>query len=338
MLYQREAIIGLHKSGKSVAEIVRLLGAPRSSVYKTVKRFKELGTSLDYPRSGRPATVNVPKVRKHMRQLLRRNPNRSMRSVASTLGISRESARKIAKDKLKLKPYKVQKVQLLTPAQQQARLRKAKALLKRFGHKGWDKILFTDEKVFTVAQHFNRQNDRYWLRNKHHPGRFRKHVQKPISVMIWAGMTAEHKTPIHIVAPGVKVNKEYYCSQVLEAVVQPWAAKTFGDQPWTFQQDSAPSHASKATMQWLKSNFLDVISPDEWPSSSPDLNPMDFSIWAILEQKACSKPHRSLAALINSLKKAWAEIPQEVLRAAAESFLTRLRKVVKAKGGYIEHE
>ncbi|CAG0894431.1 unnamed protein product [Darwinula stevensoni] len=131
-LYQRETITGLHKSGESVAECFRLLGTPRSSVYKAVKRFKELVISLDYLRSGRPATGYVPKVRKRMRQLLRRNPNRSMRSVASPIGISSESARKIAKDRLKLKPYKVQKVQLLTPAQQQAKLRKAKALLKRF--------------------------------------------------------------------------------------------------------------------------------------------------------------------------------------------------------------
>ncbi|CAG0894188.1 unnamed protein product [Darwinula stevensoni] len=182
-----ETITGLHKSGKSVAECVRLLGTTRSSVYKAVKRFKELVISIDYPRRGRPPTVNVPKVRKRMRQLLRRNPSRSMRSVASPLGISSESAQKIAKDRLKLKPYKVQKVQLLTLAQQQAKLRKAKVLLKRFGRKGWEKIIFTDEKIFTVAQHFNRQIYPFWLRNKHHPGRFRKHVQNLKSIMICVG-------------------------------------------------------------------------------------------------------------------------------------------------------
>ncbi|CAG0901185.1 unnamed protein product [Darwinula stevensoni] len=59
-LSKRETITGLHKSGNSVAECVRPFGTPRSSIYKAVKHFKELVISLDYPRSGHPATVHVP--------------------------------------------------------------------------------------------------------------------------------------------------------------------------------------------------------------------------------------------------------------------------------------
>ncbi|KAI6658804.1 hypothetical protein LOD99_15129 [Oopsacas minuta] len=65
-------------------------------------------------------------------------------------------------------------------------------------------------------------------------------------------------------------------------------------------------------------------------------DPMDFSIWAILEAKACAKSHNNLDSLKRSLVKEWGKIPQEVLRAAVESFPTRLRSVVKNKGGYIE--
>uniref|UniRef100_A0A914DMI5 Uncharacterized protein n=1 Tax=Acrobeloides nanus TaxID=290746 RepID=A0A914DMI5_9BILA len=61
---------------------------------------------------------------------------------------------------------------------------------------------------------------------------------------------------------------------------------------WTFQQDSAPSHASvnenkekfKApTQTWLNDHFPDFIKKDEWPASSPDL------IHLIIRFGACSK-------------------------------------------------
>ena len=46
---------------------------------------------------------------------------------------------------------------------------------------------------------------------------------------------------------------------------------------WVFQQDSAPPHRAKDTVSYLKENTPDFISPDEWPVSSPDINPFDIS-------------------------------------------------------------
>ena len=63
------------------------------------------------------------------------------------------------------------------------------------------------------------------------------------------------------------------------------------------QQDSAPSHKAKMTSEWLKLNVPDFISTEEWPASSPDLNPMDFCIWSILESRVCAKPHKNIESL-----------------------------------------
>jgi len=67
------------------------------------------------------------------------------------------------------------------------------------------------------------------------------------------------------------------------------------------------------------------------------LNPLDYSVWSILESKACSTPHRSLASLKQSLVAAWAKINIDTLRQIVEKFPKRLRAVIKAKGGYIEN-
>ena len=73
-----------------------------------------------------------------------------------------------------------------------------------------------------------------------------------------------------------------------------------------------------------------------WPPASPDLNPLDFNIWSILEAEACAKTHNIVKGLKLILKKVWAKITQKKLRFSIESFSERLERVVKAKEGHIE--
>ncbi|CAK1589040.1 unnamed protein product [Parnassius mnemosyne] len=63
----------------------------------------------------------------------------------------------------------------------------------------------------------------------------------------------------------------------------------FNNRHWVFQQDSAPAHRPKSTQDWLAAREIDFIRHEDWPSSSPDLNPLDYKIWQHLEEKACMK-------------------------------------------------
>jgi len=49
-------------------------------------------------------------------------------------------------------------------------------------------------------------------------------------------------------------------------------------------QDSAPSHRAKATQNFLRDNTPDFISSQEWTPHSLDLNPLDYSVWDILQE------------------------------------------------------
>lgn len=66
------------------------------------------------------------------------------------------------------------------------------------------------------------------------------------------------------------------------------------------------------------------------------LNPRDYSIWSILEAKACSKPHKNIESLKHALLKAWDEILIETLAKIVDKFPTRLENCIEVKGDHFE--
>ena len=86
-----------------------------------------------------------------------------------------------------------------------------------------------------------------------------------------------------------------------------WASDLFGDQELCFQQDSAPAHKGNETQDWLSEHCPDFITREEWPPNSPDLNPLDYAVWSIPEEKACAKSHKDVESLKHALIKAWDE-------------------------------
>ena len=62
---------------------------------------------------------------------------------------------------------------------------------------------------------------------------------------------------------------------------------------------------------------------------------MDFAIWGILAQKACSKPHKNIDSLKRALQVAWDHLDPEMISASCRHAHKRMEAVVEANGGYI---
>ncbi|KAF2368922.1 hypothetical protein FHG87_000312 [Trinorchestia longiramus] len=122
---------------------------------------------------------------------------------------------------------------------------------------------------------------------------------------------------------GVKLNSERYISLILESKLLPWATEHFQSSLWSLQQDSALSHGSNVTQTWIQKNIPSFICKDVWPARSPDLNPLEFSIWSILETRVLASLHTSLEFLKAKLRREWEAIPQEQICTACDAFVNR---------------
>ena len=56
----------------------------------------------------------------------------------------------------------------------------------------------------------------------------------------------------------------------------------------SIQQDEARSHTAKSTLSYLNKHAPDYILKDDWPTNSPDLNPLDSISCAMDELVYCS--------------------------------------------------
>ena len=106
------------------------------------------------------------------------------------------------------------------------------------------------------------------------------------NVMVSVEVSRMGETRVVFIDPGAKVNSSYCCNIVPEKGLLPdIRAICRRHYRWTLQQDGAPAHTARTTMDYLKKEHMNFIEPHMWPPNSPDINPVDYSIWGALQQR-----------------------------------------------------
>ena len=83
--------------------------------------------------------------------------------------------------------------------------------------------------------------------------------------------------------------------------------------------------------------YLNLLEPQHWPPNSPDLNPVDYCIWGVLEQNVYrGRKISDLETLKEVLVEEWKKIPQKTVNNCIDAFRGRLRSVIKENGRHIE--
>jgi len=149
--------------------------------------------------------------------------------------------------------------------------------------------------------------------------------------MVWGAYGYHGKTELVPIPP--KTNSIGY-QDVLAANLLRQGPK-IGGRGWIFQQDGAPIHKSNSTLSFLEQKKVRLL---DWPSRSPDLNPME-NLWSELSRRvyAHGRQYRSKVELEAAIHAEWANIPLSTLRNLTNSMKNRIFEVIMAQGGYTSY-
>lgn len=285
---------------------------------------------------GRPRTIRTKAAIRKVKTRLTRHKKVSSRKLAGELGISRTSVRRILNNDLQLRPYKTRIEPLLSDEHKEKRIKFANWIRTNFRKEDTMRILFSDEKMFDIDGVYNSQNDRIWAVDRREAdinGGIRQTRKFPQKVMVWLGVCSKGVSPLVIFEEGT-VDHDSYIRKVLPVALK-YGNQVFGNH-WTFQQDGARPHIHQKVQEWCTKNFPSFIDKDHWPPNSPDLNPLDYSIWNELLQAIKWNTVTSRKTLINALKRAVGQIREDVVFESCSSWTNRLYRLVQGNGDYLQ--
>ncbi len=324
----RDRIVARHRSGQDYKNNSATLKVPKSTVASIILKWKTFGTTRTLPRAGRPAKLSYRGRRALVRDV-KKNPNITVAELQRCIREMGESCRKstitAALHQSGLYGRVARRKPLLSARYMKARMEFAKKHLKD-SKMVTNKILWSDE---TKIELFGLNSKRYVWRK---PGTAH-HLSNTVptvkhgggSIMLWGCFSAAGTG--RLVAIEGKMNAAKYRDILDENLLQSAQDLRMGRR-FTFQQDNDPKHTAKITKEWLHNNSVTVL---EWPSQSPDLNPIEH-LWRDLKMAVHQRLPSNLTELERICKEEWQRIPKSMCEKLVASFPKRLIAVLKQKG------
>ena len=111
-----------------------------------------------------------------------------------------------------------------------------------------------------------------------------------------------------------------------------------GYQLYVFMQDGARSHTANKTVRFLnQQRYLTLLQPNMWPTNSPDLSPVDYSVWSAMKRNVYrGRRFENTAELKEAILQKWEALPQAVINNAIDGFRSHVRLVIAENGKHIE--
>ncbi len=297
------------------------LKVPKSTVASIILKWKTFGTTRTLPRAVRPAKLSY-RGRRALPREVKKNPKITVAELQRCIREMRESCRKstitAALHQSGFYGRVARRKPLLSARHMKKHLKDSKLVT--------NKILWSDE---TKTELFGLNSKRYVWRK---PGTAH-HLSNTVptvkhgggSIMLCFFFSAAGTG--RLVAIEGKMNAAKYRDILDENLLQSAQDLRLGRR-FTFQQDNDPKHTVKITKEWLHNNSVTVL---EWPSQSPDLNPIEH-LWRDLKMAVHQRLPSNLTELERICKEEWQRIPKSRCETLVASFPKRLMAVLNQKG------
>lgn len=332
---KRQRVFDLLDAKIGQKEIANIVGVSLRTVGRIQQARKDGKDTTRDPGSGGHNKKRDPAFLKSLEAAIKADPTVSMRRHAKELKVCQRTIGLAVHEDLGLKSFVRTPRHLLTAVMREKRLDRCKKIMAYIKYNGPTVKIFSDKKIFTVDQVYNRRNDRFLAESTDEvQGVYR--TKHPAQVMVLGVLGSDgKKMPPYFFKQGEKIGSEVYY-KVLRYVVLPWIKATYPDGNYVWTQDGAPCHTSKKNQDFCRNNFADFWAKDFWPPSSPDLNPLDFFWWGTIERLTNATPHRNINSLKASITKVWSDYPVNAVAKACASFRRRVEAVIATDGGHIE--
>jgi transposase len=323
---KRRDIVRWRKDGLGIKAIAKKLNVD----IKSVRRWSRRGLK---PPSKKPSFKNSPGqgrkrklTTKQVQKVVKKAKGKHEDAPEISRELSKEVKGGVKEDTIRrtlkehgLKYLVVEEREIITRDQAKRRIKFAKKMKDH----DWKLALFTDEKTFQIGGHPHKS----WQDPKDR--QIEKVNRHPLKIHVWGGIGLHFKTKLYFFK-GI-LNAKLYC-KILKSRIPPEYAfnlNPYDRSKWIIVQDNDPKHKSKVAQE-----LLDKLAPDrirDWPSNSPDFNPIE-DIWSMLDEELKRKGPKSLRALKTILTKSWENLDMEKVKASIESLPTRFQECRKLKG------
>ncbi|KAL0152022.1 hypothetical protein M9458_052667 [Cirrhinus mrigala] len=296
----REEIISSHLKGLGYKKISKRFNIPRDTIGSIIRKFKTYGTAANLPGRGRKLTIssralsNLSRTAKKNSRVTARQLQDDMMKAGTSASVA--TIRR-ALNNQGLHGRTPRRTPLLTSRSIRSQLEYARRNLDKTTE-FWETVLWTDE---TKLELFGHMDQRYVWRAK--------------------GQAYDQKNTIPTelaILPGIMDSQKYQF--ILKKNVMPSVDKLNLGDHWIFQQDNDPKYTSKSTKAWLGKRCWSFL---EWPSQSPDLNPIENLWWNLKKAVAARKPS-NITELEAFAREEWAKIPIERCKKFVSTYRKRL--------------
>lgn len=328
---QRGEIIGLRKAGWTMRMIAAEVKCGLGTVVRNLAKKAEFGTTADRPRSGRPRATTESQD-KYIRVATLMDRFRPSHEIAQTV-INRKSNKAICSRTVRYRQVEAglngriaRNKPKLTKKQRQARLRWAKKY-RDWKAEDWEKILWSDESPF----HLFVRHGKVWVRRRLGEEFVLCCMQPTVKfggghINVWGCFSSQGVGSLYQIN-GIMTGAMY--REILKNHMAP-VIRRLGPN-FIFQHDNDPKHTSKVVKNYLSNAKFIVL---DWPSQSPDLNPIE-NIWGRIKQllRRRSVGPSDLNEIFDYVKREWEALPKEYLLELIHSMPQRIEAVIKNKGG-----